>query len=339
MITSSDLISLPYTPDLSEGGIAYACHWLAGAYERMGDSPAERLRSRSGGAAVELAFRRYLTTQAVPFEVREGTPFSQPEHYTLALGGHRCDIISYLITRPGQLAQLRQDPASLLQAPALIPLEQFAAEGHKPDDLYVFAFLTGKVTASQEDVKIAIAAAQTIHLIHPLPEAWRRPAGWRRLERLALKSDCATNVPVEIGGLNAQREFTVAVYELPPRTRLEVAQEFYSLTYMHAGRLPGARLGLHSPVRGEAYIIQPYEWGDIWIEGKQILLAGWITHEEFRSKAAVLNTGMPTFQFAHTRIKNLLVRAEALNPLGSLMEKVRGWEAGNTINIITNTLC
>ena len=95
----------------------------------MGEAPAERLRRSAGGAAVELAFRRYLTGQAVPFEVREGTPFSQPEHYNLALGGHRCDLISYLITRPGQVAQLRRDPASLLQAPALIPLESFAAEG------------------------------------------------------------------------------------------------------------------------------------------------------------------------------------------------------------------
>jgi len=127
MITSSDMIGLPYTPDLSEGGIAYACRWLASTFERMGDSPAERLRSRSGGAAVELAFRRYLTTQAVPFEVREGTPFSQPGHYTLWLGGHRCDVISYLISRDNQVTQLRQDPGSLLQAPALLPLELFAA--------------------------------------------------------------------------------------------------------------------------------------------------------------------------------------------------------------------
>jgi hypothetical protein len=129
-----------------------------------------------GGAAVELAFRRYLSAQAVPFEVREGMPFSKPEHYNLAVGGHRCDVISYLISQPNQVAQLRRDPASLLQAPALIPLDQFAAEGYKPDDLYVFAFLAGGTAAGQEDIKTASAAGQTIHLIHILPEAWRRPA-------------------------------------------------------------------------------------------------------------------------------------------------------------------
>ena len=330
MITSNDLISLPYTPDLSEGGIAYACRWLAGTYERMGDSPAERLRRIAGRAAVELAIRRHLSAQAVPFEVRERTPFSQPEHYNLALGGHRCDIISYLITRPGQVAQLHRDPASLLQAPALIPLDQFAAEGHQPDDLYVFAFLAGGVATVQEDIKKASAAGQTIHLMHALPEAWRRPGSWRRLESLALKSECTEVIPVEIGGLDAQRNFVTAAYKLPPRTRIVAPQEFYSLAYIHARRLPEARLGLHSPVQGEAYIIQPHEWRDIWIQGDQILLAGWLTHEEFRSQATVLNTGMPTFQFAHTRTKNLLVHAEALNPLGNLLEKVRLWEAGKT---------
>ena len=326
LLKASDLIQLPYTPDLSNGGIAYACRWLAGTYAHIGESPAERLRRCAGAAAVELAFRRYLSGQAVPFEVRDGTPFSQPEHYRLALGGHRCDIISYLITRPKQVLQLLRDPASLLQAPALIPIDQFGADGHKPDDLVVFAFLVGRVAAAQADIKVAIAAAQTVHLVHPLPEAWRRPAAWRCIERLALKSECAGVMPVEIGGLDAQRDFVTTACDLPSHMRLPVQQEFCSLAYMHAGRLPEARLGLHSPLRGEAYIIRPHEWTDLWIRGEQILLAGWLTHEEFRSKAQVLNTGMPTFQFAHTQTRNLLVPMGALHPLGRLLERVREWE-------------
>jgi hypothetical protein len=57
-------------------------------------------------------------------------------------------------------------------------------------------------------------------------------------------------------------------------------------------------------------------------------VAGWLTHEGFRNKATVLNTGMPTFQFAHTHVKNLLVPTGALNPLGGLLEKVKEWEVG-----------
>jgi len=326
MLKPADIIQLPYTADLSEGGSAYACRWLASAYGKLGDSPAERLRRCAGGAAAELAFRRHLNGQAVPFEVREGTPFSQPEHYNLALGGHHCDLISYLITRPAQAALLQRDPASLFQAAALIPLESFATEGHKPDDLYIFAFLTGAVAATQEEMQAAIVAGQKIHLIHALPEAWRHPGNWRRLEQLALKSECAQALQVEVGGLDEQREFRTAECELFPLKRTIVPEEFFSLAYMHTGRRPEKRLGLHSPVRGEAYIIQPHEWSDIWIEGGQILLAGWLTHEEFRSKATVLKAGMPTFQFAHTHTKNLLVPLRELKPLGGLLERVKSWE-------------
>ena len=328
MVSTSDLIQLPYTPDLSEGGSVYACRWLAGTFERMGEAPAERLRRCAGGAAVELAVRRHLSGQGVPFEIQEGRPFSQPEHYNIRLGGHRCEIISTLISRPNQVEQLRREPASLLRAAALIPLEQFAEEGHKPDDLYVFAFLAGTTATGQEDIQAAISAGQPVHLIHALPEAWRRPGSWQPLERLALKSEYAQAIAVEIGGLNAQRNFVTAAYELSGRTRLAVQQKFYSLAYMHAGRLPKKRVGLHSPVRGEAYIIQPHEWGNIWIRGEQILLAGWLTHEEFRSKATVLKAGMPSFQFAQTHTKNLLVPLRELKPLGGLLERVKSWEKG-----------
>ena len=269
----------------------------------------------------------------MPFEVREGAPFSQPEHTSLVLGGHHCELISYLISRPNQLAQLRQDPASLLEAPALIPLDQFAAEGHQPDDLYVFTFLAGGVAAAHEDIKCAIAAGESIHLMHVLQEAWRRPSAWRRLESLALKSECAQAIKVEIGGLDAQRGFVTEACELLPLKRVAAGQEFYSLAYMLTGSLPEKRLGLHSPQRGEAIILQPYDWADIRIRGEQILLAAWLTHEEFRSKAVVLNAGLPTFQFAHTHCRNLLVRADRLNPLGRLLEKVRSWEAEKKLSL------
>jgi hypothetical protein len=61
--------------------------------------------------------------------------------------------------------------------------------------------------------------------------------------------------------------------------------------------------------------------------GLDILLTGWSSREEFRRRASVLNAGMPTFQYARTRTKNLMVPMVELNPLGELFEKVRLWEA------------
>jgi hypothetical protein len=327
VLTPSDLVRLPYTPDLSEGGIAYAIRSLAYTYDRMGGSAVDRMRRIAAGVAVELAFRRYLGEQNVPFDVLGATPFTDPDHYDVSLGGHRCDLKSYLISRRRQIALLRKEPGLALQAPALVPLDQYTAEGHKPDDIYLFAFLLGVVAASQEDVDRALAAGQPAYLIHPLPDNWARPSGWIPLEKLALKSECDQPVTIELGGQDGERRFVTQSLDLPPRTRVPVPGEWYSLACVHANRRPEARMGVHSPLRGDPYLIQPFDWGNLWVYGMEILLAGWISREEFRRKAYVLNAGLPTFQYTRTRTKNLAVSLPELEPLAPLLEKVKDWEA------------
>ncbi len=82
MITSSDFLHLPYTPDLTEGGIAYAIRSLPYTYDRMGGSPFNRLRRIVAGVAVELAFRRHLSEQDIPYDVKGATPFTDPDDTT-----------------------------------------------------------------------------------------------------------------------------------------------------------------------------------------------------------------------------------------------------------------
>jgi hypothetical protein len=327
MLTSDDLIHLPYTPDLTEGGIAYACRSLAYAYDRMGGSPLDRLRRIVGGVVVALAFRRYLTEQGIPFDVLGATPFTDPDRYDLSLGGHRCDVKSFLISRRSQISRIRRDPGLLLQAPALVPLDQFAAEGHSSQDIYLFAFLLALTTPSQADLPKVIHAGQPVYLIHPLPVEWARPKIWIPLEKLALKSECEAPITVEVGGQDVERNFVTAALELPPRQRVKVDQVFYSLAYVHALSRPEVRIGIHSPVRGEPYLVQPHGWGNIWVYGMDILLAGYLTHEEFRRKAHVLPVGSRVFQYDQTRAKNLSVPLMELKPLGNLFGRVREWES------------
>jgi len=91
---------------------------------------------------VELAFLHTLTARGIPFDVRSATPFTEPDRYDVSLGGHRCDIKSFLITHRLQISTIRHDPSLLLQAPALIPSDQFAAQTHTAQDLYLFGFLS-----------------------------------------------------------------------------------------------------------------------------------------------------------------------------------------------------
>jgi hypothetical protein len=331
MLTKTDLIRLPYTPDLTEGGIAYACRSLPHTYDRMGGSPFDRLRRIVAGVAAELALRRHLGSLEVPFDVQGATPFTDPDRYDVSLGGRRCDLKSYLITRREQIEALRGNPAPLLEAPALVPLDQFNAGGGRDQDLYLFAFLLGLVAASPRDLDRALQAGQPVHLIHPLPSPWARPRLWRPLGELALKSESGEPLVVELGGQNEGRGFLSERLELPPRTRRAAAAEFHSLAYVHVSARPGGRLGLHAPALGETCLIARHEWGNIWVYGLQVLLAGYLTREEFRRRAAVLPAGSRVYQYQRTRTRNLAVPLTELRPLDDLFARAKQWaEAGKS---------
>ncbi len=326
MITISDLVRIPYTPDLTEGGIAYACRSLPHTYDRMGGSPFDRLRRIVAGVAVELAFRRYLAQQNIPFDIKGATPFTDPDRYDVSLGGHRCDIKSFLISHRTQITSLRADPGLILQAPALVPLDQYSSDGHAGNDIYLFAFLTGLIAASPDDMQKASDAGQPIYLIHTMPKTWARPRAWIPLGPLVLKSESDERLMLEIGGQDSGRGFLTRATHLPPHTRCEVSADFYSLAYVRAKSRPTARLGIYSPPRKETYIVEPIEWGNIWVYGMDIYLAGWITRDEFRRRAGLIREGSRVFQYNQTRTKNLAVPVSDLRPLNELFERVRQWE-------------
>lgn len=329
MISPADLIKLPYTPDLTQSGIDYACRSLNYTYNRMGGTPFSRLRRIVAGVAVELAFRRHLREAGIPFAVRGATPFTEPDRYTVALGGHRCDVRSFLITRRPQIVSMRRDPGVMLGAPALIPSDQFVSETRSDQDLCVFAFLSGLVAAAQEDIEMAREAGQPVCLIHALPMEWTRPQVWHPLE-LVLKSEGGEPLNVEIDGQNAERDYITERVSLPPLERVRLEAPFHSVACVQVESLPTARLGLHSGARHETYLVPPAGWGNIWIYGMEIWLAGYVTHEEFRRRASFVEQGSQVFQYKETRTKNLAVPVMDLHPLGELLERVRAWEISRT---------
>jgi hypothetical protein len=325
MITSSDLLHLPYTRDLTEGGIAYALRSLPYTYNRAGGSLYDQLRHVVAGAAVELAFRRYLSEHEIPFEVKGALPFTDPDRYDVSLGGRRCAIHSFLISSREQIREMRRDPHVLLKAPALVESERNAGDAHSNHDLYLFAFLSGLLAGSQEDIKKVIQANQPHYLIHIMPDSWTRPFTWSPLGALALKSDSEQTQTIEIGGQDEGREMRSCTVELPPRTRIQIEDEFFSVSYVHMKSTPDARIGIHSPARAETCVVGALDWGNIWVYGMDILLTGYLTREEFNRRASFIQAGARVFQYNQTRTKSLAVPISDLKPLSDLFERVKDW--------------
>ncbi len=327
MITSADFITIPYTPDMTQGGIAYACKSLPYTYNRMGTSHFKRLQRIVAGVAVELAYRRYLTQENVPHDNLGATPFTDPDRYDIAIGGRRCDLKSYLLIQKEQIRQIRKNPAQLLDAQALVPADQMASTHLGDEDLYIFAFLSALLTPNQEALKKARQAGQPVYMIYPLPKTWARPAIWAPLGRLVLKSDAARQIKLELGGQDGQHRTLSESIKLRPGMRTSARGTFHALYYLHTPDIPDGPVGVHSPVLDETLIIAPLEWGNIWIYGMEIIYTGYMRRGEFRAKASHLPAGSRVFQYPRTSTPNLALPIRELYPLRGFFEQAKAWSS------------
>ncbi len=308
MLSPDDFLRLPYTPDLTEGGIVYALRSLS--YKNLS---CDQLRQISSGAVVELAFRRYLSQQEIPFEITSATPFTDPARHDVSLGGHRCDVRSQLISTHRRISELRRDPGALLKTSVLMPVEPMIGDGFSDHDLFVFAVLTGLTAASLSDLKKAVAANQPHYLVHVMPQPWRSPQHWNPLGALILKSESTSEVQIELSGQDEGRGNLTRLVTLPPKTRVVLDESFYAVTALHIKSIPTARVGIHSRMHREAYVITPLEWKNIWVYGMDILLAGYLTRGEFRQRAK--------------NVKSLSLPMTELYPLPDLFKRVQEWGA------------
>ncbi len=325
MLSVTDLVALPYTPDLTQGGIAYACRSLPYTYDRMGGSTFDRLRRIVAGVSVELALRRYLISEGVSFDVLGATPFTEPDRYDLALGGRRCDIKSFLLFHKQRIRAVRQAPERLLEAPALVPLDQLSSEGWRYEDLYVFAFVSALITPDDETLQRAEAAEQPTFIMHTMPREWSRPPHWETLSPVAIKADLDQPLTVELGGQKAARQFHTVTFELAPRQRVRVPDAFHSLSYLRVDRQPEGRLGVSSPRQGKPYLVPVEAWSNIWVYGLDITLAGYINCGEFRRRAKRVRAGSKVLQYPRTRVDNMAVPVGELHPMSDLVLRARNW--------------
>jgi hypothetical protein len=328
MLQPDDLIPLPYTSDLTEAGIAYACRSLAYTYNRMNATRFERLRRIVAGVASELALRRWLLAQGIPFDTFGQTDFTRPDHYDIGLAGRRCDLKTFVFTDPRQIRVLQRQPWQLLQAEALVPLDQHRAHPHA-QDIYLFAFVYARMARNRHELRRVMKTSQPLYWIHPLPPPWSKPPFWAPLSPLILKSEQESPLRLELGGQDGNGAFHSQRLELPPRTRYVLEAPFFSLLYIHAEKRPLARLGIRSARFEELYLIHPKDWGNIWVYGQEIHLAGWITWEEFNAKGRVLPAGSAVFQYRRTRTTNLALPLTRLHPLAELLERIRSEKGKN----------
>jgi hypothetical protein len=76
-------------------------------------------------------------------------------------------------------------------------------------------------------------------------------------------------------------------------------------------------------MQGGPHLVKARDWEDIWIDGQDICVLGWVTRDEFRRRARLIPEGSSVFQFSRTRTKNLAMDVSDLRPLAALLELSR----------------
>ena len=140
-----------------------------------------------------------------------------------------------------------------------------------------------------------------------------------------MKGDQETPVTIEVGGQNGQRVFWTETLDLPSRERTRLEKDYYTLAYLYISEPPDGRIGIHSPALGETYLVEPGEWGNIWVYGLEIVLAGYIRWGDFRRRAQRLPPGTQVLQRPDPGIEHMAVKIADLRPMADLIVRGKNW--------------
>ena len=282
MVSSSDFISLEYTQDLAQAGVLLTHRSLSHLQARETTPTFPELRNQVASSTLALAFRRLIYREKIPHQYLETTPFSDPEHRDITIGGHKCNLIHTLISQRTQIRHALKDSDSLLSSKVYIPGDQTASVSYNEDDINIFAFLFGLVTPNLHAIRNAQEAKQPVFLIHHFPPRWQSLEKWATLGRLVVKNNSKQTLNIQVCGHKANRGYQSEFICLSPGDKRPVSKDYYSLNNLHIDRLPFGRVEIHSPTRTETHRIRPVDWGNLWIYGTQIKIVGYLTCGGFR---------------------------------------------------------
>jgi len=284
MNSSTDLIHLPYTPDLTQAGIAYACRsFVLQADPPTGHLPSH-LRQCVATKAAELALLRYLDDEHIPYQLQNSNSLANPEQANLYLGGRQCEIICSLISNKTEIRKLRDDPTLFLSYPAKVPRYTFTPERSHDDDMFIFCFVIGLVTRRPSELASARRAEQPFYMLHPFPKDWARPQHWHPTGELDIKAECQAPLTIELVGKDAEGKYQYDEITLFPQQVLHPHKNFYTLAHAHSTEQLEGRIGIYSHQSRRTYLIEPYQWHNIWVYGIDIILAGWISRNSYRNR-------------------------------------------------------
>jgi len=313
---------------MTRAGIAYAIQTLVTRRDFKAFKNYDRLRSDIVDIAVQLAFRRHLTTHRIPHDSQLDRPFTRPDLQSVSIGGRKCEIISVLISNRDTIYDINRDNNQLLQAPVKIPAPLLETENLADKDLLIFAFATGLITATQYELHRAQSASQPTYFVHLPARIWSHPSRRRSLGRVVISNEGNVPLSIEVAGSDKSQEILNEQMYLASLREITSQSEFYSLKLLSIPQGPCSKLKIYSPQINKFYDIDENDWRNIWVYGMDIILAGFITFGEIKHSARPLKSGAQTRHLANSHLTEAALSPKRLHPLADLFQSALIW-SGN----------
>ena len=160
-----------------------------------------------------------------------------------------------------------------------------------------------------------------------MPEEWSLNPRWENLDPLVLKTDLTEPLSLDLHGQDRQRGYLKKSIHLPGRQRVELTPGFYWLGVLQSETLPSGPVGLFSQAVGDALLVAPFQWGNIWIYGMRLFITGYITQADFYKHARRMEAENAALINPCLQDETLLgIPTSALKPPRDLFIRAANWE-------------
>ena len=97
---------------------------------------------------------------------------------------------------------------------------------------------------------------------------------------------------------------------------------------VRSSSIPSAPVGFYSPGLDDLHLIHPYQWGNIWVYPRQMMVQGYLTVAAFERQAAFMAGALaapanPCLE----EVDCMAAPLAALTPIEDLFERARAWQS------------
>ncbi|MGD8813146.1 MAG: hypothetical protein PVI78_01565 [Anaerolineales bacterium] len=282
--------------------------------------PISSLRRHCAHAISTTAFRRWLTSKNIPYELVLTAPLTDPLEHHITIGGRQVEIITTLITNRQVIRSLHNRPQSMLQFEFTAPSELDPTKS-SPNDLLAYSLLIATISQSPSQTRNRMDASELVFLLAVPPRRiWRQQRPWRPLGKLILSSQDPHPISLDLCALLPDHSPTFKRATIPPGHPIELFQDWHNLLYMHTLQMPITTLRLHLPARKGNWFVTPSQWANLCFYDTRLVLAGWLTRREFNS----INASQTVENQVRFRKKKAArIPLQGLRPLAELEGRMR----------------